>query len=225
MLYDTAPHRLDLPEKMQHMVLKIPRSALSERMASAESQLASRLDGRRPEARLLAAMLSTLAMADDELPAVTGDLVGEQLLDLTVRLRAAAAQLRPTQLSETRSLLWSRIRLHGLAQLSDQTLSVASVATAFGMTSRAVSALFADNGATLSRHIGAQRLERCRKALYEPVLVSCLISEIAFGNGFLTLRTSVALSAAGMVQARASGVSARAASRTGSPRRAPQVGG
>ena len=63
-LYDTAPYRLELPEKMQHMVLKIPRSSLSERMASAESQLASRLDGRRLEARLLAAMLSTLTTAD-----------------------------------------------------------------------------------------------------------------------------------------------------------------
>ena len=73
-LYDTAaPYRRELPEKMQHVVLKIPRAALRERTASAESQLASRLDGRRLEARLLAAMLSTLTTADEELPAVTGE--------------------------------------------------------------------------------------------------------------------------------------------------------
>ena len=73
-LYDTAvPYRLEPPEKMQHVVLKIPPTALRERMASAESQLASRLDGRRLEARLLAAMLSTLTTADEELPAVTGE--------------------------------------------------------------------------------------------------------------------------------------------------------
>ena len=101
-----------------------------------------------------------------------------------MRLLAAVAGLRPTSLSETRSLLLSRIRFHVLAQLSDQTLSVATVAAAFGMTSRAVSALFADNGATLSRYVWAQRLERCRKALQEPALAGRSITAIAFANGF-----------------------------------------
>ena len=73
------------------------------------------------------------------------------------------------------------------ARLADPELKPAAVAAEAGISLRYANALLSPEGTSLERYIMARRLERCRRALDDPMQTHRMISEIAFSWGFSDL--------------------------------------
>jgi len=68
--------------------------------------------------------------------------------------------------------------------LADPDLGVASIARAFGFSSRTVHKLFEGEAQTIARAIWDRRLDRCREEMIDPSLAARSITEIAHLWGF-----------------------------------------
>jgi AraC-like DNA-binding protein len=71
--------------------------------------------------------------------------------------------------------------------LCDPDLSPALVAQALKISSRHVHRLFAQQGVTVARYILQRRLEKCRAALADPLLVGLSLTHICSEYGFRSL--------------------------------------
>jgi AraC-like DNA-binding protein len=69
-------------------------------------------------------------------------------------------------------------------RLTDPTLNPAAVAAAAGVSVRYANAVLADEHTSIARLIQTQRLERCRRALSDPMQVYRTVAEVAYGWGF-----------------------------------------
>jgi AraC-like DNA-binding protein len=70
------------------------------------------------------------------------------------------------------------------ARLPDPQLDAETVATAAGVSVRYANALLAQEGTSIARLIQSRRLERCHRALMDPLQAHRTVTEIAAGWGF-----------------------------------------
>ncbi|HVV07909.1 helix-turn-helix domain-containing protein [Amycolatopsis sp.] len=101
-------------------------------------------------------------------------------------MEVVAAMLR-TSLgvpADRRGLVLERVRGHIEANLGDEELSPGTIATATGISVRALHILFEGTGSTVSAWIRGRRLEHCRTDLADPLLRHLPVSAIAARWGF-----------------------------------------
>ena len=87
-------------------------------------------------------------------------------------------------LSSPRASALLRLKMVIDTRLSDPSLKPAEAAAAAGISVRYANELLAQDNYSLERYILRRRLERCRRALEDPMQVHRMIGEIAFGWGF-----------------------------------------
>jgi AraC-like DNA-binding protein len=166
------------------LILRIPRRLLEARIGSAREMAAHVIrpatDGNSFTSELLAMLPSHV----NGLDALARTAVENQVLDLiAISLSKAIRGNRP-RISSARSLALMKLRFEIEQQLTNQAADAASIAGAAGISVRYANALLADEDTSITRLVWTRRLERCRRALEDPLQAQRSVSEVASGWGF-----------------------------------------
>jgi len=177
----TRPMAFMTGEGLRQMSLLVPEAQLLRRMPRVRDLVGHPIDGRQGIGGLFADHLLAMMRRLGELPAPSRAGALASTLDLLTLCLGAQPALPPPRL---RRVLLEQVQRHIEARLTDPSLSVASLARAFGMTERNLHKLFEDTGDTVSTHIRTQRLAMCRRDLESSTLAARHIGEIASHWGF-----------------------------------------
>jgi AraC-like DNA-binding protein len=166
------------------LVLKVPRRALEARIGKTRELVARSIrpfDSQHSWTSAFLAMLPDLAgnttrAAEDTARELTLQLVASSLVKATGSSQTCISSIRSMALLNVRAAIESR--------LSDPALDAATVAKAAGVSVRYANSLLAEENTSIMRLTRARRLERCRKALEDPLQNHRTLSEIAYGWGF-----------------------------------------
>jgi AraC-like DNA-binding protein len=168
--------------EFSHTLLMMPRDLLLRRVGSVERFTAVRIDGQKGFGGLLSPMLQNLHAQLLAIPADMRPRIAENIVDLIATAllseRADAQSLAP--MTYVRVKFWIETHL-------TEELSADRIAAACGVSVRHLNRLFARDGTSLMQHVWGRRLECCRRALIDPIMVHRSISEIALATGFRDL--------------------------------------
>jgi AraC-like DNA-binding protein len=184
-LYDTTrPYELSFDDDFTQMIFQVPRSALLKRVSGVEDLTATGFDRRTPLPQLALDFLNAVSAMIDRVDHNTAMRLSDQALDLLAMAIGERLSDKAVQPSTHRAALRYRLKAHIQAHLADPELSITSVATALGMSTRYVNDVLADEETSFQRYLLGQRLEQCRRALASPTLAHRQVGEIAFAWGF-----------------------------------------
>lgn len=167
------------------LILQIPHDALPFPAAQVRRLLAARIAGRQGVAALLGDVLRGLVTRCDELSAADAARLRGIILDLVIAALAHEMEADPTpSLTDPGRTLGLQIRAFVEQQLAQADLSPAAIAAAHHISVRQLHRLFQQEGHTVGGWIRRRRLERCRRALADPLLDGMPINAIAARWGF-----------------------------------------
>jgi AraC-like DNA-binding protein len=182
-IYDTTDsYAVANPERVEHLIVMLPRAMLTERGLSLDALMARRLGGSGGVSTLA---LQTMRNAFAELPSMpetaargVGDAI-TQLVHLSL-LDLAGQATAQTQ----REALRERIKQHVAAHLGDPRLSVESIAHALNCSRRHLYNAFAGEGESIAAYIQRLRLQACVRDLQSAGPHGRPITDIALSWGF-----------------------------------------
>jgi AraC family transcriptional activator of tynA and feaB len=166
------------------LVVKVPRRALEARVGKTRDMTTRVMRPVHGEYNLMSWILATLPANAGRLGSAAEEILKEQALDWIAVSLAKMTEGHTPRLSSARSLASMSIRAAIEARLADPCLSVNSVAAAAGVSIRYANAVLAEEDMSIMRLVQARRLERCRRALEDPLQSRRTVSEIAYGWGF-----------------------------------------
>lgn len=166
------------------LVIKAPRRLIEARVGTTREMIARPLKPLEAEHGLTSAFLAMLATHAGGLGRLGEEIVKEQALDLIAVSLAKLVETRAPRVSCARSLVLMKVRAAIEARLTDPALDARTVAAAAGVSVRYANAVLADENTSITRLIQARRLERCRRALQDPLQTYRTVREIAYGWGF-----------------------------------------
>jgi AraC family transcriptional regulator, positive regulator of tynA and feaB len=166
------------------LVLRIPRRPLEARIGKTLEMTACSIKPSEPESKLASAFLGMLPAHCAEVSSTADKIIENQVLDLVAVSLAKTIERRSLRLSSSRSLVLMKVRAAIEARLTDPALDVATVAAIAGVSRRYANTVLADQGTSVMHFIQARRIERCRRALEDPLQSHRTVSEIAYGWGF-----------------------------------------
>ena len=165
------------------LTLKVPRRALEARVGKTREMTVRSIKPLEAETSLVSAFLGMLPTYAGKLGPAAEALVKEQALDLVAVSLAKSMERRP-RVSSARSLALMNVRAAVESRLTDPALDPEAVAAAAGISVRYANVALAEEGTSIRRLIQERRLERCRRALEDPLQVHRKVSEIAYDWGF-----------------------------------------
>ena len=182
-IYDTtSDYEVANPERVEHLIVMLPKDALTERGLRLEPLMARHVGGVSGIARVA---LETMRTTCQELPGMSEAAArgaGELILEL-VRLSLQELSGREngaTQLEAFRD----RIRLHIGQHLRDPGLSLDQIASALNCSKRHLHNAFQAEEDTPAQYIQRQRIQACMRELADPLRAQRTITEIALSWGF-----------------------------------------
>jgi AraC-like DNA-binding protein len=182
-IYDTTDsYAVANPERVEHLIVMLPRDAVAERGLALDPLMARRLGHNGGIARVA---LQTMRSAFTELhdmpePAACG--VGDAITQL-LRLSLLDLAGQVTALTQ-REALRERIKQHVAQHLGDRALSVDALARALGCSRRQLYNAFAEEPDGVAGYILQRRLDACRRAFDDRASHHRSITDIALGYGF-----------------------------------------
>jgi AraC-like DNA-binding protein len=182
-IYDTTDsYAVANPERVEHLIVMLPKAMLAERGLHLDPLMARRLGGSGGVSTLA---LQTMRNAFAELPSMpeaaargVGDAI-TQLVHLSL-LDLAGQATAQTQ----REALRERIKQHVAQHLADPALTVDQIARALNCSRRQLYNAFAEEPDGVAGYILARRLEACRRVLADRAQAHRSVTDIALGNGF-----------------------------------------
>ena len=182
-IYDTTDsYAVANPERVEHLIVMLPKSAFVERGLPLDPLMARRLGGSGGISRVA---LETMRNAFRELPSMPdtaargiGDAI-TQLVHLSL-LDLAGQATAVTQ----REALRARIKQHVAQHLADPGLSVDALARSLNVSRRQLYNAFAEEPDGVAGYILARRLEACRSVLADRASDYRSITDVALGFGF-----------------------------------------
>ncbi|QIY98980.2 helix-turn-helix domain-containing protein [Streptomyces sp. S1D4-11] len=160
----TRPYRLAVGDGCDVMAVGIARGELGPHADTVARQAARRLPADTGAQAVLSAFLLGLGRHLDELTGPAQAHVGDALVSL---LLAAFTEDEPGRM-DTATELVDRIRVYTLANISDPSLCVESVAAAHAISPRQLHRLFRRTGVPFATWLRGERLERVRRDLLDP---------------------------------------------------------
>lgn len=160
----TRPYRLAVADDCDVMAVGISRTELGRHADTVAGRAARRLPADSGAQAVLATFLQGLGSHLDELAGPAQAHVGDALVSL---LLAAFTETEPGRM-DTATELVDRIRVYVLANLSDPSLCVDSVAAAHGISARQLHRLFRHTGIPFAAWLRGERLARIRRDLLDP---------------------------------------------------------
>ncbi len=184
-LYDTsAPYRLEFPEESRLLVLMFDHAVL-DLPPNAVAQLRARRTGPEdPVHRMVGSFLASMAEHLGELTGMTGQRMGNSALDLLTTSFNHALDEQAASSADGKDRLRASVHDFIEAHLADPELDPAMIARAHYISVRGLHQVFHDEGTTVSTWIRTRRLERCRRALEDPVSAGVPVARIAARWGF-----------------------------------------
>jgi AraC-like DNA-binding protein len=182
-IYDTTDsYAVANPERVEHLIVMLPRAMLAERGLALEPLMARRLGGSGGVSTLA---LHTMRNAFAELPSMpeaaargVGDAI-TQLVHLSL-LDLAGHATAQTQ----REALRERIKQHVAQHLADPRLTVDEIARALGVSRRQLYNAFSEEPDGVAGYVLARRLDACRRLLADRANDHRSLTDIALGFGF-----------------------------------------
>lgn len=182
-IYDTTDsYAVANPERVEHLIVMVPKAAVSERGVPLDPLMARRLGGSGGVSRLA---LETMRSAYRELPGMSPQAaqgVGDAITQL-VHLSLLDLAGLPTGLTQ-REALRERIKRYVAEHLGDPDLSVDAVARALNCSRRHLYNAFSEEPDGVAGYILARRLEACRRAFCTDDAERRSITDIALSFGF-----------------------------------------
>jgi AraC-like DNA-binding protein len=182
-IYDTTgSYEIANPERVEHLIVMLPKEQLAERGLRLEPLMARHVGGASGISRVA---LETMRNTYQELPsmsAVAARGAGEMIIEL-VRLSLLELAGRHTASTQIEALR-DRIRDYIGQHLRDPSLSLDRIAQALNCSKRHLHNAFGDENGTLAQYILQRRLQACMRDLKNPLLVRHTITDIAFSWGF-----------------------------------------
>ena len=182
-IYDTTgSYEIANPERVEHLIVMLPKEQLTERGLKLEPLMARHVGGVSGIARVA---LETMRSTYQELPQMSETAArgaGELIVEL-VRLslqELAGRESSVTQLEAFRD----RIREHIGQHLRDPSLTLDHIAQALNCSKRHLHNAFSAEDDTLAHYIQRQRIQACMRELSNPTRSQRTITEIAFSWGF-----------------------------------------
>ncbi len=160
----TRPYRLAVPDGCDVMAVGIPRTELGRHADTVTRRSALRLPADTGAQAVLAVFLQGLGSHLDELTGPARAHAGDALVSLLI---AAFTQAEPGRM-DTETALVDRIRVYALANISDPSVCVDSVAAAHGISARQLHRLFHRTGEPFAAWLRHERLHRIRRDLLDP---------------------------------------------------------
>ena len=185
-LYDTTGcYAVENPERVEHLIVMLPKAQFSERGLRLDSLMARDLGGVSGISRVA---LATMRSTYQELPHMSTDAArgaGELIAQL---VRLCLIELSGQQTAQTqREVLKDRIRGYIALNLRDPALSVEHIAQALHCSKRHLHNAFVTDEETLASHILRLRLEACIRELAQTGPDARPITDIALSWGFSNL--------------------------------------
>jgi AraC-like DNA-binding protein len=182
-IYDTTDsYAVANPERVEHLIVMLPRAMLAERGVALDPLMARRLGGSGGVSTLA---LQTMRNAFTELPSMpeaaargVGDAIA-QLVHLSL-LDLAGQATAQTQ----REALRARIKQYVAQHLADTGLTVDQLARALNCSRRQLYNAFAEEPDGVAGYILARRLDACRRVLADRAQDHRSLTDIALGLGF-----------------------------------------
>lgn len=185
-IYDTTDtYAVENPERVEHLIVMLPKAELAERGLPLPELMARPLNGKAGVGRLA---LEAMRSAYQELPNLTPDTargVGESITQL-VHLALLDLAGRGTAVSQ-REALRDRIKQIVARRLGDPRLGVDDIAGALQCSRRQLYNAFADEEEGVAGYLLRERLEAVRRDLADPTQVNRSITDIAMDRGFNSL--------------------------------------
>lgn len=185
-IYDTTGcYAVDNPERVEHLIVMLPKALITERHLRLDSLMARCVGGVSGISRVA---LATMCSTYQELPHMSADVArgaGELIAQL-VRLSLLELAGRESTVTQ-RAALKDRIRDHVSRHLRDPQLSIDGIARALNCSRRHLYNAFAGDEETLAGYIQHRRLQMCVRELGEHAPASRSITEIALSCGFSNL--------------------------------------
>jgi AraC-like DNA-binding protein len=185
-LYDTTMrYEVANPERVEHLVVMLPKSLMVASGLRLESLMARCVGGASGISRVA---LATMRSTYQELPhmsAAAARGAGELIVQLVgLSLNELSGQQTPlTQ----RAALRDRIQAYTARHLSDPALSIDQIAQALGCSKRHLHNAFDGGEDTLASHIQRLRIEGCTRELRHTGALARPITDIALAWGFSNL--------------------------------------
>jgi len=181
-LYDaTRPYRLVFEGSFEQVVLQFPRQFFIDRDISIEDTVARRLERGNGLNDVAGSMVCALARQRSNIPAAVRSRLGAQAIDLVAM--AFSESFGVDRAEAGRSAQRAIILEFVASNLADPDLSVQSIATAFGRTTRSLQYVFADEE-PLRSAIRRLRLGTAAAALANPLYAGLTIGRIGSMSGF-----------------------------------------
>lgn len=182
-VYDTSrPYRLTFPERMDAIVVMLPRDMVEPSPAHMQALTAVTLPGDDSLTRLVAPFLAELASDFHALEGPSATRVVRTAVDLISTLLSQAALEHGGDQRHLALVL--RIREHIIQNLADPQLGPESIARASFVSTRHLHELFREQGTTVSTWIRDRRIAAIRDQLADPLQADRSIGEIATAYGY-----------------------------------------
>ncbi|HEX2140263.1 MAG TPA: helix-turn-helix domain-containing protein [Woeseiaceae bacterium] len=178
------PYRLDLRMPHEMLVLAVPGGTMRRLASDPEQFLGRRMPAEDAACGLLSSFVVQAARRLPRLPESMAERVQSNVLDLLGGVLDAHAG---SPLDHSPEAQKRRIKRFITQNLRLRHLGPEAVARAFGVSTRYVHKLFADEEHTIARYIRAERLQACRRALADPACDGLSITDIAVQWGFYDL--------------------------------------
>jgi len=182
-IYDTTDsYTVANPERVEHLIVMLPKAMLAERGLALDPLMARRLGG---SGGISSLALQTMRSAFAELPNMpesaargVGDAIA-QLMHLSL-LELAGHATAQTQ----RETLRERIKQHVHQHLADPGLTVDTLAQALNCSRRQLYNAFAEEADGVASYILSRRLQACSQLLADRSHDHRSLTDIALGLGF-----------------------------------------
>lgn len=175
------PYSGSLSSDTDLLVLSAPRADIEARVGKTIDLIARPIQA---HGSLASSYIAALPLHEGQLSATAEEMATIQCLDL---IALDYSQLAGRPRHSSRALISFRIRSAIEAQMRDSKVGVEDIAAAAGVSVRYANSILAEEQTSVNRLLRSMRLERCRRALKDPVQFKRSVSEIAHAWGFSDL--------------------------------------
>ncbi|MEU8379027.1 helix-turn-helix domain-containing protein [Streptosporangium sp. NPDC048865] len=167
------------------LILQVPHTSLPLPVPQIQRLLAGRIPGREGFGSLLSELLHNVLVQSERFERADTNRLSGVIVDLLTAVVAHEIEIDPSpNMADPGAVLVLRMRAFIDQHLDDPDLSAANIAAAHHISIRHMQRLFAREGHTVRGWIQRRRLERCRRALADPLMDNLPISLIAARWGF-----------------------------------------
>lgn len=177
------PYWLEFRGPYEMPVLALTAEAMRRLTPEPEQFLGVRLGAEEADCGLLSSFVAQVAARMSALSAPMISRVEANILDLLGGVLSARS--RPGRLTAAQQI--GQIKAYIASRLRDRCLGPATVAAAFGLSTRSLHSLFESEPVTLGRYIRGQRVRACREALASGAALGRSLTDLALDFGFYDL--------------------------------------